>query len=88
MQYAVVSVFDKAVSAFGLPLFVPAAGVAMRSFEDEVNRCPDGGKVNDYFTHPEHFELWQVARFDSETAMFDQTVAPFVLCRAVDVKGK
>lgn len=67
MKLNVVSVRDSAMAAFGRPLFVPAIGVAIRSFVDEVNRkAPD----NQMSMHPEDFELFHIADFEEESGVF------------------
>lgn len=62
----VCAVRDSAVQAYGRPLFVPTAGVAIRSFTDEI-RKEDG---NPMAAHPEDYELFELAEFDEETGLF------------------
>lgn len=59
MKLQVVSVRDRALDAFGRPIFVPAVGVAIRSFQDEVNN-----KESEIFRHPEDYDLYHLGEFD------------------------
>lgn len=84
MKRAVVCVRDSAVGAFATPVYVPAVGVALRSFTDEVNRS---APENQLFAHPDDFMLYHLADFDEESGVFsvpDEGVR--VLARGKDVK--
>lgn len=85
MRKFVVSVFDSAVQAYANPVFVPAKGVAVRSFGDEVNRVDINNPLN---KHSSDFELRCLAIFDEETGLFhplsDGVVE--VLARGKDLK--
>lgn len=61
MIYIVCSVRDQKSEAFGRPFFVPSVGVAMRDFEDEVNRADE---KNILYRHPSDFALYQLGVFD------------------------
>lgn len=83
MKQYVVSVFDSAMQAFARPIFVPALGVAIRSFADEVNRqAPD----NQMHQHPDDFELFELGTFDEETGQFTNLENVRSLGRGKDVK--
>lgn len=85
MFQVVVSVKDLAAQAFGRPVFVPTAGVAIRSFRDEVNReAPD----NEIFRHPADYELYQLAVYDDSTGSLDVLSPPKFLCRALDLSER
>lgn len=79
----VVSVFDSAMQAHGRPLFVPALGIAVRGFTDEVNRDASDNAMH---VHPEDFELVHLADFDEETGTFSQ-VPRRVLLRGKEVNS-
>jgi len=85
----VVAVFDSAVQAYGRPIFVPAIGAAMRSFQDEVNRKADDNPV---YAHPSDYELFVVGYFDDSTGIFTTPGdgIPQSLARAKDlvIKGE
>ena len=85
MKLTVVSVFDKAVSAYGRPAFVPAIGSAVRSFTDEVNRSDAN---NPMFGHASDFELCELGEFDDESGKFVNLDQPRLLVRGGDVKVK
>lgn len=63
MKLIMVSVRDRAANTFARPFCVPALGVAIRSFVDEVNRAsPD----NPLYAHPEDYDLYEVGVFDED----------------------
>lgn len=70
MILVVCAVFDRALGAFGKPMVVPARGVAVRAFGDEVNR--QGSEFN---MHPADYELWQLGSFDDASGEFSGTKA-------------
>lgn len=63
----VMAVFDRAVGAFGRPIFVPAPGAGIRSFQDEVNRVADDNLMN---RHPDDYELFELGQFEESTGLF------------------
>lgn len=80
----VLAVFDSAIQAFGQPIFVPAIGAGVRSFSDETNRA---AADNQFYAHPEDFELRYLADFDDETGVFSTPAeGTRVLARGKDVK--
>jgi len=81
MTTFVVAVFDSAMQAFATPMFVPAVGVAVRSFSDEVRRKSDKNVLS---MHPEDFELVELGMYDEQTGNFING-APRVLIRGKDV---
>lgn len=66
-KFAVCSVVDRAAGCFGTPFFVPAKGVGIRSFTDEVNR---EDKANQLYLHPEDFDLYCLGDFDDNQGGF------------------
>lgn len=58
-QSQILAVRDRAVDSFGTPIFVPAVGVAVRSFSDEVNR-PESAMS----AHPEDYDLFHLGTYD------------------------
>ena len=81
MKLQVFSIKDNAAQTFGRPFFVPAIGLAVRSFSDEVNRSADD---NQFYKHPEDFDLYHLGVFDDESASFE-SIPPKVVSRGVDV---
>lgn len=82
MKLFVVSVKDNAAQMFGRPIFVPALGLANRQFSDEVNRAAED---NQYYKHPEDFDLYHLGVFDDETGLFELLTFPKILARGVEV---
>lgn len=62
----IVAVWDRAADAFMNPFVVPSLGLAIRSFQDEINR-PEG----DMFKHPDDFDLYHLGLFDQDTGTFE-----------------
>lgn len=62
MTLKVFAVRDRAIDAYGQPFFVPAVGLALRSFSDEVNRS--GSPMN---SHPDDYDLYEVGEWDDST---------------------
>ena len=67
MMLQVVAVKDRAADAFMRPFFVPTIGMAVRSFQDEVNRQ---SADNAMFAHPEDYDLYSLGQFDEEAGTF------------------
>lgn len=55
----VLAVRDRAIDAFGTPIFVVAIGMGMRSFIDEVNRSESV-----MYQHPEDYDLYHIGDYD------------------------
>lgn len=81
MKYAVCSVKDRAIDAFNRPIYVPTVGVAIRSFNDEVNR-----KDSEMAAHPEDYDMYELGSWDDQTAIYTPLEMPRVIARAQDVK--
>lgn len=79
----VVAVRDRAVDGYMQPFFVPSIGMAVRSFQDEVNN-PD----SPMYKHPEDYDLYQLATFDDESGAFDGMPRPTMIAVGKDsVRG-
>lgn len=79
MKQVIVAVRDSAADVFGRPYFVPTAGVAIRSFTDEVNRQADD---NSFSKHPKDFALYEIGVYDDATAMIECHAQPKLLINA------
>lgn len=55
------SVRDRAADTFARPFCVPAVGMGVRSFTDEVNRQDSN---NPLWMHPEDYDLYEIGSFD------------------------
>lgn len=65
----VLAVFDRALGAYGRPFSVPARGIGVRAFGDEVNN-PN----SEYGKHPADYELWTVGCFNDELGEFEEGI--------------
>lgn len=81
MKRVICAVRDSALAAFMQPFFVPALGVASRSFADEVNR-----QESPMFQHPEDYVLYELGTFDEDSGRFDLLPDPRQVARASDLK--
>jgi hypothetical protein len=79
MKQVICAVRDSAADVFGRPYFVPTAGVAIRSFTDEVNRQADD---NQFYKHPKDFALYEIGMYDDATAMVETHPQPKLLINA------
>ena len=68
MILTIVSIKDRAADAFNRPFFVPTAGMAIRSFIDEVNR---DHADNQMFAHSDDFDLYEIGTFDDSTGRIE-----------------
>lgn len=69
----VCAVFDAAAGCYARPLFVPAKGLAIRSFVDEVRRqSPE----NPLSAHPNDFDLYLIAEYDDNEGAFVNRPVP------------
>lgn len=84
MKLQVVAVADRALQAFNRPICVQALGLAVRSFQDEVNNTS-----SELSKHPEDYELHHLGVFDDQTGAFESFRSTIVLVRGKDlVKGE
>lgn len=80
MKQVACAVFDRASQLYGRPFFVAAAGQAVRSFTDEVNRKDRDSEMS---RHPDDFDLYQLAIFDDNAGEFFAELR--ILARGKDV---
>lgn len=83
MKQVIVCVRDKKVDAFGRPFFVPSAGAAIRSFDDEVNRVDPDNQMN---KHSSDFALYEIGVYDDSVALIECYPQPKLLIEADQVK--
>ena len=81
MIFIVCAVRDRAVDAFGRPIFVATNGAAIRSFSDEVNRS---GADSPMHQHPEDYDLYQLGTFDDGSGKFECLEQPRMLAVGKD----
>ena len=82
MKMVIVSILDTAAGAYGRPAYVVSEGVAVRQFQDEVNRAHED---NQLYKHPDDFQLFYIGTFDDNTGGFDLLASPKMICRAKDI---
>lgn len=86
MIQQVVSVVDAAVGAFGRPIYVAALGVAIRIFQDEINRVTGHQEEPNMLNkHPEDHTLYHLGEFDDVTGQHRLLPAPVALVKGSDV---
>jgi hypothetical protein len=85
MKMVIVSIKDTAADAYGRPAFVATEGVALRQFQDEVNRASDD---NQLYKHSHDFHLYLLGTFDDVTGSFDLVDIPKLITRGNDVMIK
>jgi len=83
MKLVICVVRDSAADAYGVPMFVPTVGIAVRSFTDGVNRAE---AENQLYQHPEDFVLYEAGTFDDQTARIEMLPDLRQLARASDLK--
>ena len=82
MIMTVVSILDTAAGVYGRPAFVASQGVAVRQFQDEVNRASDD---NQLYKHPDDFQLFVLGTFEDTVGKFELLDLPKMVARAKDV---
>jgi hypothetical protein len=82
MKMVIVSILDTAAGAYGRPAYLASEGVAIRQFQDEVNRAADD---NQLYKHPDDFQLFYIGTFDDNSGAFDLLASPKMIARAKDV---
>jgi len=85
MKMLVCTIRDRAAECYGRPFFLPATGVAIRSFQDEVNR---DAQDNQMFAHPDDFDLYELGQFDDFDGTFALHEAPKLLALGKQVKSR
>lgn len=80
MRVFVIAIKDRALDAFMRPMFVPARALAVRSFTDELNR-----KDTPMNSHPDDYDMYQIAEFIEETGEFILPDNPELIVRGKDV---
>ena len=82
MKMVIVSILDTAAGAYGRPAFVASEGVAVRQFQDEVNRADEN---NQLYKHPDDFQLFYLGTYDDNTGGMDLLASPKMIARAKDI---
>lgn len=85
MKMIVCTIKDRAADAYGRPFYVPAVGVAIRSFQDEVNLASDESQIHQ---HPDDFDLFELGSYDDGTAQFELFETPRLLMLGKQAKAE
>lgn len=83
MKLHILAVWDDKAKAFNRPYFVPATGLGVRAFADEVNRP---AQDNPLYQHPEDFNLHNLGTWEEDTGNFENLPEQTILVRGRDVK--
>lgn len=70
------AVKDRAAQAYGRPFYVASEGLAIRGFQDEVNRPAEDNPLN---RHPDDFDLYVLGTFDDNRALVELEPQPRLL---------
>lgn len=71
MKFKIFSIYDSKAESFNTPMFLPAEGQAIRTFEDAVNE--KGSPMN---THPEDYTLFLLGEFDTDLGSVEAEPTP------------
>lgn len=82
MNMLIISIKDTAADAFGRPVYVATEGVAIRQFQDEVNRASEDNQI---YRHPDDFHLYALGSFDDVSGQFDILAQPRLIARAKEL---
>ena len=85
MKMTVCSIRDRGAEAFGRPFFTPAIGVAIRSFQDEVNRKAEDSQI---YLHPDDFDLYEFGSFDDFSGTFELHENPKLVATGKQLKDR
>lgn len=83
MKKEIYSVYDRKAQLYGTPFYASQEGIAIRSFSRAVN-----DPSLDMCLFPEDFTLYELGRFDDESAIFELNPMPRAVCSAASVKMK
>lgn len=84
MKHCVVAVRDTCVESWLMPWYVQAIPGAVRALGDVVNKP---GSDNQFYCHPEHYQLYHIGTFDDETGLIEGFVPVFIVdCQSLILK--
>lgn len=81
MASRILAVRDRAIDAFGQPIFVLAIGQGVRSFADEINRADSA-----FGSHPEDYDLYHIGEYDDATGILIAVTPPKLVAVGKDLK--
>lgn len=71
--HAIFAVRDTCVGAFLMPWFFQNRAAAVRALGDVVNKP---GEDNQFYAHPEHYQLYELGVYDDADGILHPHVAP------------
>lgn len=71
--HAVFAVRDTCVGCFLMPMYFQNRAAAVRALGDVVNKPAED---NQFYQHPEHFQLLYIADYDDSTGVITPCFAP------------
>lgn len=86
MIYSVFSIYDIASEFFMNPVQKRTRGEAIREFIDVVNDKKN--ERNQIASHPEHFNLFELGKFDDATGIYECLDAPLLVGNGIDFLNK
>lgn len=84
MRLVVCVIRDSAADDYGTPYTFKTVGEAVRSFTDIVNRPDENSNV---YNHPQDFELFKIAEYETSTGEFFVGEPPRSLIRGAEAKS-
>lgn len=85
IRYVMMAIRDRAADCFSTPMFFTSVGGGVRSFTDEINRPAEN---NQYYNHPEDFDLYELGSYTDETADFEILPQPRQVAIGKDVSRR
>lgn len=73
MIHNIYAVRDTCVGSFLLPMFFQNDAAAVRALGDATNKPKED---NQFYQHPEHYQLYRLGAIDDENASIDLLPAP------------
>lgn len=73
MKHGVFAVRDTCIGSFLMPMFFPNNAGAVRALGDAVNKPKED---NNFYQHPEHYQLYHIGNFDDEVGIVVSLPAP------------
>jgi len=84
MIHRAFAVRDTCVGVWLMPWFFQNSAAAVRALGDAVNKA---GSDNNFYQHPEHYQLYEIGSFCDDSGMFTAEVPQFIVdCQSL-VKG-
>jgi len=81
---SIFAVRDSAADTFGNPFVVQHVGIALRSFQDEVNNPREGNMLH---YHSKDFTLYELGTYDQATGLINRYDIPKQISHASSLKN-